>query len=134
MNTSVLIPRGFAFTARANRETVFDFQLLGEVAIKGGSYFASKATLGDNLDLSIIDKEDILGTGGTEESPVVYRHLAMKWQVVPDQVFKIEDTQIYELLPDGLYFRVSYRSVSQAQDVSFLGNLTSYEIQDVGGD
>lgn len=116
-------PRGMAFTATAGGATVFDKQLDAALAIKGGKFFASGASVGDWIEVVVIDKDNVLGLG----PDTVLKDYVPEWFVVPDVIDSLEDISIGLLPAPGLYLRVTYHSVGIAP-VKCILNLLSWEV------
>ena len=91
----------------------------------------------DTLAISVIDKDDVLGLGGTSEDPTVYFILIPKntppadkgeWGIAPNIWNELIDESISSPIPDGLYIRVEYIKDGGLNTPKAILNLNSYEV------
>lgn len=134
--------KGIIFsTATANSVTDHDWQIpqlqyppgTNVYSIFDGiEYYAKDATLGDNMDFQVVDKD---GSGVTlglypqayydaykdANGVLVVEEFGNSWYVAPN---KLEDIVLYKaaLLP-GLYLRVKYDNIHATQDTEFFVNI-----------
>lgn len=102
-------PRALTFDGDGN----FDKELnssTGIIAIHGGVLWMDKAdwTLGDNIGVTIIDKNDVLGLGGTSENPTLVSTFVEdnEWCIMPDIANELIDESLSASIPDGLFLRL----------------------------
>lgn len=122
-----LSPRALKFTATHGQTTIHDKVLDMELVLRGGVLYCENAALGDNLKLQIIDKDNVLGLGGSSEEPTILGEYVKEWYVMPGIKNELVDVSISQALPAGLYVRVIYESVGETDVVAIL-NLISYEL------
>jgi hypothetical protein len=67
--------------------------------------------MGDWFSVSVIDKNNIVGAGGTSDNPTILATYIASWYLMPGIENRIEDVSISQSLPQGLYMRVAYTSV-----------------------
>jgi len=126
-DTLTLCPFG-AFsgtTLQANATTNWDIPLPENMTLRGANMFSSNAQLGDWISVTVIDKTNITGQGGTTTSPTLLGTYVISWFLVPGLWNKIEDVSISETIPAGVFLRVTYTSTGSTPPTAIL-NLISY--------
>jgi len=107
-----LCPFGALLTLNPNSATDCDVEIPYTSVLRGGLLFVPTATLGDWITVSLIDKNNITGQGGTPEEPTILGTYVTNWFVMPGMENKLEDISITQQLPPGLFLRVTYNSVA----------------------
>lgn len=126
-DTLTLCPFG-AFsdtTLLANQTTNWDIELPQTMSLRGAKLFSPNATLGDWISVTVIDKTNVIGAGGTPDAPTVLGQYVISWYVVPGVWDEIEDVSISQQLPAGVFLRVAYTSVGSTAPQAVL-NFISY--------
>lgn len=123
-----LTPFGaFSDTTLKKGQTVnWDIQLPQTMTLKGAELFSSNAVLGDWLVVTVVDKDNVLGYGGTPDNPTVLGSYVTSWYIAPGMWNSVEDVSISQPLQQGLYMRISYTSVGSATDPQAIVNFFSY--------
>jgi hypothetical protein len=126
-DTLTLTPFG-AFsgtTLQANALTNWDVKLPQTMTLKGAELFSLNSTLGDWLAVSVIDKDNVTGQGGTPDNPTIIATYVVSWYIAPGIWNKVEDVSISEPIPAGLYMRFAYTSVGSTAPTAVV-NFFSY--------
>ena len=126
-DTLSLSPRAIKFDAPANQTSTWDKPIDEILVLRGGLLFSNNANIGDSLTVSIVDKDNVLGFGGTPSSPTVVGQYVKEWYVMPGIVNELADVSISQPLQSGLYVRFEYTNTSQTSTVNVIVNLISYE-------
>lgn len=122
-----LSPRTSRYVGTKNQEVTWDKVLDQTMVVRGGVLFVENACFGDTFKLSVIDKDDVLGYGGTPEDPIVLGDYVKEWSVMPGVKNELVDVSISQPLPAGVYFRMSYGSDAAAtEDPKIIVNLIAY--------
>lgn len=121
----VLQPRGFTFTAPAESSTTYDFVLDTNLYIKGAIFYVSGGQVGDWVESQVIDKDNVLGMGATAQNPIVLVEYVKRFYVFPEQVLRIDNPVVSDVLYQGLYLRTGYHNSGPAA-ANVAINLVSY--------
>lgn len=115
-------PRGFGGIALPSQNTTLDYQVTENLRFRGGVMYAKDASLGDTVNMYVVDKDNILGYGAN----FVLAHYVQNWQVMPNCPNIVEDVDLSSPLLAGLYFRLVYTNTHASNSVPVLLNLYSY--------
>lgn len=127
------------YTAIAGNLNFFDEQITTEIELRGGWYellddpSLPTAIIGDYIEFSVIDKDDVLGLFSTYGLIVGQDILEISKFVVTDYINIYNNTRqkFYSnstsSLVAGLYFRTSYNSTGTT-DVKFKRTVQYYEL------
>lgn len=115
-------PRALYFEAPANSTSQHDKLLDTALAVRGGIFFAKDSNIGDNIQVLIIDKDNVLGMGAN----LVLSDYVPEWYVFPNVPNELMDVSIGKLPAPGLYLRCIYQNVGNAV-VKCALNLVSYK-------
>lgn len=118
--------KGYKYTATAGSQSFFDEQVTQELKLRGGWYslLNSNAEIGDYVEFSIIDKDDVLGYfqyyGLTVGQDVLELSKFVRTDYVNPTSFGRQEFAANSAsdVVAGLYFRTTYKSVG-ASDVTF---------------
>jgi len=110
-DTLSLSPFGALISPAANAITNCDIPIPMAVVLRGGVVFSPNSTMGDWFSVSVIDKNNVVGAGGTADNPTILATYIASWYLMPGVVNSVEDVSISQPLPSGLYMRVTYTSV-----------------------
>jgi hypothetical protein len=124
-DTLTLCPFGSIISPAPSAITNCDIVMPETMVLRGGIIFSQNATVGDWISISVIDKDNVLGYGGTPTSPTVMGTYVLSWYVMPGIENRLEDVSISQSLPAGVYMRISYTSVGTTAP-SVLVNFISY--------
>lgn len=116
--------QGVLFTAVASQTTFFDYLLTELVFARGGVLCSFNAVPGDWISVNVIDKDNVIGLGGTPDNPTILSEYIPKWYVMPGQNI-IEDISLSSAIPPGLYFRFTYHSLGESNTI-VASNLLTY--------
>lgn len=123
-------PRTLSFNSDGN----FDKELnssTGIISIRGGVLWVDKAdwTLGDKIGVTIIDKNDVLGLGGTPANPTLVSTFIVdgEWCIMPNIVNELIDEAISSPIPDGLFLRLKITKGGSTTPKGIL-NIYAYEV------
>jgi hypothetical protein len=108
--------KGFCEKALAGQINDFYLKFSSTMLLGGGGYWiGTQAAIGDYVEISIVDKDNVLGYGaGLVVGTFVatdYVWAEKKWEVITDDV---------KTVPSFLYFRIRYYSVGTS-DVDLIG-------------
>lgn len=95
-----------------NDLTVWDIPLPATCVLRGGTLFSPNAAMGDWISVQVVDKDNVVGAGGTPDDPTILGIYVLSWYIMPGVDNKLEDVSISETLPQGVYVRINYTSVS----------------------
>jgi len=113
---------GEKFTAAAGVSTVFDYKLLNNANLFGGSVWCdSNAAIGDSMDFSVVDVDGIAAPPGTVLSTYI-----KSLYVVPQERRDLKSGKAAEIVA-GLYLRTVYHSTG-ASDVVVLSDFLMFEL------
>lgn len=116
--------KGTKFTANAGQTTNNDLLISDDMLIDGGMLVALNSTLGDKVNLQVIDKDNILGYGAN----TVLGQYMTDWYMNPDASTQINFQNTYPAkLYAGLYLRVVYISVGQT-DIDVIVNYRLHKV------
>jgi hypothetical protein len=121
-----LYPFGTLLNITPNSTNNYDIQIPYTTVLKGGIIYSNDAVIGDNLTISIIDKDNVLGLGGTSDNPIILGEYVQSWYIIPNQENRLEDISISQSLPQGLYVRVQYTSTS-SNNTKLIFNFIAYK-------
>lgn len=118
--------KGYKYTATAGAQSFFDEQVTQELKLRGGWYalLDSNAVVGDYVEFSIIDKDDVLGYfqyyGLTVGQDVLELSKFVRTDYVNPTSFGRQEFAANSAsdVVTGLYFRTTYKSVG-ANDITF---------------
>lgn len=127
--------KGYQYTATKNTLSIFDELITTEIKVEAGWFeiLDENAQVGDWIDFSVVDKDDVLGMfsalGLTVGNDVLEVGNLVRTEYVNPRstdrcVFRVERPAT--VLP-GLYFRVKYNSVGTVNDVDFKVTYQIYE-------
>ncbi len=109
----------------------------GLLSIRGAALWVDKADWDytDSIAFSIIDKDDVLGLGGTPSDPTVVFNFIPKNSsskgecgIAPNMWNELMDESISDSIPDGLYARIEYIKDSGIKIPKAIMNIVSYEV------
>ncbi len=122
------------FTASAGEITIFDLAMTVDVRLRGGwSWIEDTAVWGDEVGLSVVDKDDVLGLFATYGLTVGEDVLQLSKYIVDVDVPPggwsgyCVDPNTYADVITGLYLRAEYNSVG-ASDVKVIIHYDVYEV------
>jgi hypothetical protein len=121
-----LSPRGMSFAVPFGTTASFDLELDRIMVLRGGVLFSPNASIGDYINVQVIDKNNVLKFGGTPDQPTVLGQYVTQWYVMPDIPNEVTDVSISQSLPAGVFVRVTYTSVSQSVSPNVIVNFISY--------
>jgi hypothetical protein len=124
-DTLTLCPFGSIISPVAGTMTNCDIPLPTTMVLRGGVFFSPNAALGDWIAISVVDKDNVTGQGGTPTNPTVLGTYVLSWYILPNIENRLEDVSISESLPQGIYMRISYTSVGTANPTGLM-NFISY--------
>jgi hypothetical protein len=110
-DTLTLSPFGSLISPAAGTLTNCDVLIPMAVVLRGGIVFSPNSAMGDWFSVSVIDKDNVTGQGGTPDSPTILATYITSWYMMPGIENCVEDVSISEQLPQGLYMRIAYTSV-----------------------
>lgn len=126
---------GRLYTATAGAYSIFDEVITHEIRLRGGWYALvepSQAAVGDYVEFSVVDKDDVLGLFGPLGVPeggiLELKKYVRKDYVTPSLVGTRQTFKVGGAFPviAGLYLRTAYQSVGLI-DVTFKAVIESYE-------
>lgn len=123
-DTLSLSPFGALINPSANTVTNCDVVIPTSVVLKGGILFSQNSAMGDWISISVIDKDNVVGAGGTSDNPTILATYITSWYIMPNIENRVEDISISESLPAGLYMRVSYTSVGSVAPIVLINFIT----------
>ena len=124
----VYTPRGiFNFSAAAGTTTTSDYLITAPLLPFGERLYVANATLGDTFDLYLIDKNNVLGRGGTEQNPTIVAHFARAINVIPNTLMQNDSPALPAELIVGLFLRASYTSTAVLGSATVVMNMRMYE-------
>lgn len=100
-------------TAAKGQTTIIDFMMPGTFMVYGADMIYDHATLGDYVQLQVIDKDNVLGYGEN----FILNTWIEKWFVPINQNIWSVTSNLAGTLPQGLYIRLTYTSVGILNDV-----------------
>lgn len=106
-----LSPFGAIINPTAGTLTNCDIALPTAMVLRGGSMFSNNSSVGDWISISVIDKDNVIGAGGTPNNPTVLGIYVIGWYMMPGIENRLEDISVSQNLPQGVYMRISYTSV-----------------------
>jgi hypothetical protein len=127
--------KGFLYTATAGACSIFDELITEEIKLRGGWYSlveTGQAVVGDYVEFSVVDKDDVLGLFSTYGIPqggiLELKKYVKKDYVVPSLIGQRQTFMVGGAFPvmAGLYLRTSYQSTGLV-DVQFKTVILSYE-------
>ena len=121
-----ICPFGTLFTAAPNQITTYDYELQNTVYLKGSVLYSSPGNIGDSVSLQIIDKNNIVGAGGSPENPTILGTFVNNWYVIPQDMNEVEDIAISNVIPQGLYIRLIYNNSSSTPS-QVIVNMIAYQ-------
>lgn len=124
-DTLSLSPFGAIISPAAGTLTNCDIVIPVSVVLRGGVMFSPNAAIGDWICVSVIDKDNVTGQGGTSDSPTILATYIISWYIMPGIENRIEDVSISQNLPAGLYMRIAYTSVGSTAPTGLI-NFLSY--------
>lgn len=129
-DTFSLYTIGFNFSCTKNSTTTHDLLIDSAVgAIRGGLLHVTNSVVGDSVSVDVIDKDDVLGFGGTPSTPIVLATYVNTWMVFPSpSINELMDISIGKVPAPGLYVRLSYTSTGILTNPQCLLNLISYVV------
>lgn len=109
---------GFSGTATKNTTTNFDFKVTKDMCYcSGGEIIVKDAEHGDYIKIEVIDKDNVLGYGAN----TVLQVYLEKWHV--DYHGKnVLEVPYAGKIPNGVYLRLKYTSMSSTTDVKVAVN------------
>ncbi len=115
------------YICTAGAVTSHDFAIgTNDVVLYEGTYYVSAgAEIGDYVDFHVIDKDNVLGLGGTPASPTVVTTYIDNLAVIAGERRTMRSGKGAEI-PAGLYLRTVYHS-SGPTDVHFLVDFLCFE-------
>lgn len=113
-------------TLIAGTTSNWDIEIPYTTVLRGGILFSQNAVMGDNFDVLIIDKNNIMGLGGTPENPTILGTYVQQWFVMPGIVNSVEDISVSESLLQGLFIRITYTSVGNVNPIVIM-NFIGYQ-------
>jgi len=123
-------PRTLSFDNEGN----FDKELsssTGLLSIRGGVAFIDKVdwALGDKIGITIVDKNNVLGLGGTPANPKLVSTFIPdgEWCLMPDIANELIDEAISSPIPDGLFLRLKVTKGGSNTPKGIL-NIYAYEV------
>jgi hypothetical protein len=120
-----LCPFGAMLSPTAGTTTNCDIALPQTMVLRGGVFFSTNAVVGDWISISVVDKDNVLGYGGTPESPTILGTYVLSWFIMPGVENILEDVSISQSLPQGVYMRIAYTSVGTTAPTALI-NFISY--------
>ena len=118
-----LSPRSCLFTAAANSITS-EYKLIDTaLCFRGGLLFASGSTIGDSIQVKIVDVDNILGYG----AGTILATYLKEWLIFPNVVNELVDISISSSIMQGLYFKFEYTNTHATNNIQVIINLLSYE-------
>jgi len=127
VDSVILCPFGTTFLAAANQSTTFDMLISSSFYIKGGIMYSSPGNIGDFITVQIIDKNNIIGKGGTSDNPTILATYVNNWYVIPSILNEVEDISLSNEIPVGLYMRFIYTNTSPTINSQVVINIISYQ-------
>jgi hypothetical protein len=124
-DTLTLCPFGSTMTLAASSLTNCDVVIPTTMVLRGGIIFAPNAALGDWITVSVIDKDNVTGQGGTSTAPTILGTYIYSWYILPGIENRLEDVSISQSLMAGLYMRISYTSINTSAAAAII-NFISY--------
>lgn len=125
--------QGFTGVAAAGAVTNIDWAFPKTLRLRGGIFEGRGSAPGDMVKMLIIDKDDVLGygTNPANGNPISPSNPLILTEYVPGfPVFsgptRIEDVDLSDPIPQGLYMRLEYTSVGATPVTACLG-LLAYE-------
>lgn len=127
--------KGYQYTATNNTLSIFDELITTEIKVEAGWFeiLDENAQVGDWIDFSVVDKDDVLGMfsalGLTVGNDVLEVGNLVRTEYINPRstercIFRVERPAT--VLP-GLYFRVKYNSLGTVNDVDFKVTYQIYE-------
>lgn len=111
----ILNPTGIYISGTKETTTNHDLLLNYPYALKGGVIHMKTCEWGDYIQVLVIDKDDVLGAGGTEENPFQLVEYIAKWYITPGHPNELINYAVGQLPIGGLYIRTVYHSISGSQ-------------------
>lgn len=124
-DTLTLCPFGALLAAVMGTTTNCDVVLPATMVLRGGVLFSPNAVMGDYISISVVDKDNVTGQGGTPDAPTILGTYVLAWYIMPGVENRLEDVSISESLPAGVYMRIAYTSVGSVTP-NVLMNFISY--------
>jgi len=121
--------RGGYFVAAMNAITDYDFEFDQQLALRGGNIFSINSCPGDFVKVFLIDKNNVLGYGGTPEDPTFLVEYVPHLQIYKGIGNEIADVDVSNPIMAGLFMRIQYHSHANATEAAHVQfNLFAYEI------
>lgn len=120
-----LCPFGGIISPAAGTLTNCDIVLPTSFTLRGAQLFSPNAALGDWVAVSVIDKDNVTGQGGTSGSPTMLGTYAISYYIAAGIWNTVEDISISQTLPAGVYMRFAYTSIGTTPPTSIV-NFLSY--------
>lgn len=130
--------KSYKYIVSSGTLNMFDEPIVTELKLRGGYYQLldspsnPKAEVGDYLEFSVVDKDDVLGLFSVYGLTVGVDVLELKKFVVKDYISPYDSSKTefktngsFDVLP-GLYFRTTYKSTG-SQDVTLKVGSFHYE-------
>ena len=127
--------KGYLYTATAGAYSVFDVLIEDEIKLRGGWYellVAGEAALGDYIEFSVVDKDNVLGLFSTYGIPqggvLELKKYVRKDYIAPSIIGRRQEFIVGGAFPvmAGLYLRTGYESTGLV-NVKFKTIILSYE-------
>ena len=125
-DTVSISPFGIMFDAPANQTTIFDVSFTRDMYLKGGIMYATPGTVGDTVSIQVIDKNNVVGHGGTPDNPTILATYVNNWFVIPQDMNAIEDVSLSQPMLSGLFARIMYANSSSSADCQVIVNFLAY--------
>lgn len=109
----------FHGTAVKNTTTTFEYELVGPWMVYGAEMIYSGAVDGDYVEMSVVDKNNVLGYG----ADTVIANWIARWFVPYSQNYWLVQSNVVSTIPTGLFIRLRYISVGTSVDVPIKVNL-----------
>lgn len=131
-----LRPRGMAFITTKQTTTNHDLLFDATLRLKAGEIFSHNCIIGDLVNVKVIDKDGVGVTLGWYDQATFdlmgnYYEIelyAKNFPIVPDIWNIIEDLDLSDPIPQGLYLRIEYTSDNTAtEDAKCVVKLQSYK-------
>lgn len=107
-----------AGTATKNTTTSIDYLLEGSWIIYGAELLYKDAAWGDYIAFQVVDKDNVLGFGAN----TVLNEWIEKWYIDPLSSRWRVTSELGSTIPEGVYIRLKYTSMSATTDVGLAVN------------
>lgn len=124
--------QGFLYQPTPGALSMFDEPITKQIYIQGGTFWCTGAVLGDYAELSVVDKDDVLGMFGAlglvvgQDVLEVYKYVRKAYMKPGTHDGKFE-APTAGLVRQGLYMRCSYNSVGD-QAIALCPTYLWYEV------